>query len=704
MSLDATASNIAEQRFPAHAVTAPAEPIEPALGAVIGSELVDILIVDDEPEVLAVLKRQMQRKGYSVRTAADAQAASAELATCRPRVILLDLMMPRIDGAAFLSNLRATHSPGALPVIIVTASNQRNDMLRCLDAGANDFVTKPVDLDALVARVEVQIAVSNRFRALEQSESIDDSCAENAKEALWAWTPAGDALTASRNFAAVCKLDKAPTTLAEWLAAARPADGAALVEELDRLRAKHTREIEAVVRMDEDVARALLVRARLDEEADGERITGAVIDITVPFLRDSESLLPTRGALIDRLAELREEAGAATLIGFNADRFDELTLAHDIARGEDALRIYVWAIKRATESIGELYRTGPTEFAILVNADAPVGEIRSWARRIAAGNDFGVQIGDEQIHRISAVVGVVLASKEAPEETLFRLKLALKSAFEAGEGRVREYSDDMREIRLRHARMDSRLSVALERQSIEPLFEPMVDVDTGRWRGVEASPGWCDEELGSVPMSELFACADTMGCAFKLVESYVSKALRVGRQINEIVRRPLDLVISVPEQAAGDPGLPSLLSRLASEADFDLDHLVVQVAEDGVLYDFDACASVFRQLNDIGVRVAISEFGSGYSSLAYLCRVPAQSLKFDELMLHAALERSDARTLLGTMSRMARHLEKSVIVCGVADAEQLQIAREIGAEMVEGRLTSRVLSAEELITTLKATS
>ena len=92
------------------------------LGAHVGSEAVDILIVDDEPEVLAVLKRQMQRRGYSVRTASDAVAASYELEACYPRVILLDLMMPKIDGAAFLRTLRTHHSPGSLPTPARTIS------------------------------------------------------------------------------------------------------------------------------------------------------------------------------------------------------------------------------------------------------------------------------------------------------------------------------------------------------------------------------------------------------------------------------------------------------------------------------------------------------------------------------------------------------------------------------------------------------
>lgn len=670
----------------------------PALGVALGTEIVDILIVDDQPEVVAVLKRQMHRKGYSVRTAGDAFEASAALAACHPRVILLDLMMPNIDGAAFLKRLREEHSPGALPVIIVTASDQRTDMLRCLDAGANDFIMKPVDLDALVARVEVQISISNRFRALERGGALQLDQDVGAREAIWAWRPSVDEFLVSTNFAAVCGAEPPPQTMQDWMSGLRPADARAFLEDLDMLREGRITAIERHVicgRGD----RAVLIRATVAGDGPEERVAGAAVDVTEPFLRDKTSQLPADGALVDRLGLRRAQGRSAHLIMFDVRRFEELTLAHGIVRADDALQIYISAVNRAVQPVGELFRTGAHEFAILVKMGA--GAARTLARQIASGDEFGVQVGDGQIHRVSSAVGMVTDSIEEPAETRFRAKLALKAAVETGAGHVREYSGDLLEERLRQARIESKLSTALSRGQIDVVFEPVADAATGRWVGIETTPRWTDPKLGRVPPAELAGAADLIGRSSELLEILARRAFRAGSAINAIAPEPLFVSLNVPTACAKSQATTALVERIAREEQFDLANAVFEVDEDDILGDYDACSRVFAALNKLGARVAIDNFGSSYSCLTYLCRVPSQILKLDEAVLDAADERPDARSMLGTTSRMAKHLGKSVVLNGVAEAARMQLAREVGADMVQGALASRPVSEDELVALIR---
>jgi EAL domain-containing protein (putative c-di-GMP-specific phosphodiesterase class I)/PleD family two-component response regulator len=670
-----------------------------AFGKVAGSEPVDILIVDDQPEVLAVLKRQMQRKGYSVRTAGDACEAAEALSLCRPRVILLDLMMPRIDGATFLRNLREENSPGALPVIVVTASNQREDMLRCLDAGANDFVLKPVDLDALAARVELQVAIADRFRALESSDEIS-SKASCAREALWEWRPDLNTFGASATFPGVWGSERRPKSLEEWVAGWRLEDADAFLDKIAQLRLNPASQFELHVRKGADAERAFIVRAGLDK--DGDRVMGAIVDISEPYLRDSASKLPAFGAFADRLAARHERGKSSTVLTFEVGRFDELTLAHGIARGDDAIWVYISTVRRAAAPIGELFRLGPTEFAVLAEDSASVGAVRALAKDLAEGGKFGVQIGEDQVHRVSSSVGVVLQSVEPPDEVRFRARLALKAASEAGLGRVCEYSDELRDLRLRLARMESRLSVALERATIGVAFQPVADVESGRWLGIEAIAQWRDAELGAVPAQELAACADLIGQPLRLVEVLAHRAFAIGREINEIVPKPMFVAVNMTAAAIRDQRLATLLIKVAREEQFDLANLVVEISEDDILSSYESCVEAFGKLNNLGARVAIDDFGSSYSCLAYLCRAPCQILKLDKSVLDAARERPDARTLLGTTARMAQHLGKIVVLNGVDDPSEIQIAREVGASMVQGGFTAAPLTDRDLVETIRA--
>jgi EAL domain-containing protein (putative c-di-GMP-specific phosphodiesterase class I)/CheY-like chemotaxis protein len=677
------------------------EPVEnlddavPPLGVEIGSEIVDILAVDDQPEVLDLLKRQLERKGFSVRTAGDAFEASRELAACRPRVILLDLMMPRIDGAAFLERLRTEHSPASLPVIVLTASDLRQDMLRCLDAGANDFMLKPVDLDALIARVEVQIAVANRFRVFEESAALLSDASEWAREAVWTWRPkAGEFLT-SANFAVVCGAARKPASFEEWVSSFRLADAKDLVAGLHKLREGKIERLEAHVLCGLSNDRALLIRAGVEGRGRDERISGAVVDVTEPFLRDATSQLPAEGAFMDRLAARRAQGRSASLLVFDIRRFDELIAAHGVVGAEDALQLYLSAVRRATAPVGELFRLSATEFAVVLNPSS--GALRALAWEIAGGEKFGIQTSEGQIHRVSSAVGVVSDSLETPEETRFRARLALKAALESGIGGVREYTDELREERLRQARLEARLSVALALDAISVIFQPVADAATQRWLGIEASPRWVDPTLGQVPSRELIAAAELIGRSFELFEIMARQAFEVGGVVNRDAEEPLFVALKAPGSCAKNPALPSLVAKLAREEGVEPSDIVLEVSEDDVLGDYEACAKVFRSLNQLGVRVAIDDFGSSYSSLTYLSRVPSQILKVDEAMLEAAEERADARSLLGTTSRMAKHLGKRVVLNGVSEATQMQVAREVGADMVQGALTARPMDGDDVI-------
>jgi GGDEF domain-containing protein len=230
----------------------------------------------------------------------------------------------------------------------------------------------------------------------------------------------------------------------------RPGDARAFAADLDLLMDGKIAQVERHVILGE---RAVLIRASASGEGAQARLSGVVVDVTEPFLRDKASQLPAEGALLDRLATHRAQGHAASIVAFDVRRFDELTLAHGILRADDALQIYIAAVHRVVEPVGELFRTGALEFAVLFRSG--LGAARRLAREIASGDQFGVQIGDGQIHRVASAVGIVLDSVETPAETRFRAKLALKAAVEAGAGNVREYSEELLASRLRQARIES---------------------------------------------------------------------------------------------------------------------------------------------------------------------------------------------------------------------------------------------------------
>jgi len=147
-----------------------------------GSESASVLVVDDEPQNVLLLKDLLESKGYTVCTATDGEAGLTLALERVPDVVLLDVMMPRLNGLEVCRRLKAAQGTAMIPVLLVTALDAREDRLAGIDAGANDFITKPIDSGDLILRVRNAVTtkrlhdrVAQQFRQLQELEAVRDS-------------------------------------------------------------------------------------------------------------------------------------------------------------------------------------------------------------------------------------------------------------------------------------------------------------------------------------------------------------------------------------------------------------------------------------------------------------------------------------------------------------------------------------------------
>jgi two-component system copper resistance phosphate regulon response regulator CusR len=129
-----------------------------------------VLVVDDEPRILAFVARRLQADGFLVDTAADGAAALSAVARCRPDLIVLDLLLPRVDGLTVLKQLARTHP--TLPVVIVSARSDLPTKLRGFELGAWDYLSKPFSFDELLARIHAHLRVATTTSELVEAGAL----------------------------------------------------------------------------------------------------------------------------------------------------------------------------------------------------------------------------------------------------------------------------------------------------------------------------------------------------------------------------------------------------------------------------------------------------------------------------------------------------------------------------------------------------
>jgi diguanylate cyclase (GGDEF)-like protein len=233
---------------------------------------------------------------------------------------------------------------------------------------------------------------------------------------------------------------------------------------------------------------------------------------------------------------------------------------------------------------------------------------------------------------------------------------------------------------LRHADMDSEFSLA---------FQPLVDVGAGRTAGFEALARWTSPSLGAVSPGDFVPVAERSGLIARMSPVLLKWALV------EAARWPDDLRLSF-NLSVRDIAAPEQIERIMQiirESGVDPERLDLEVTETAVMRDFEQAERALIALKSLGVRIALDDFGAGYSSLSYVHRLPIDKLKIDASFVRGLEEGGKRPAIVKTILDLCRNLRLDCVVEGVETAEQMLLLRSLGCRVAQGYLFARPMAA-----------
>lgn len=235
------------------------------------------------------------------------------------------------------------------------------------------------------------------------------------------------------------------------------------------------------------------------------------------------------------------------------------------------------------------------------------------------------------------------------------------------------------------------LEAAIAHERIELLFQPLIDVRTGRVAGAEA--------LARSPVTRngdaLFARATAAGLGERLSRLVQRKALGCAAAWEGALKGLKVSINLLPADVSRDGYERWLLDEIAA-VDLDPARVTVEITESALLLDRAAAAERLSRLRELGVNIAVDDFGSGYANLSYLTSLPLDTLKIDKGLIAGIVGGSRDRIVVEAMLRLARELGLTVVAEGVESAAQLALLREWGCELYQGFLGAGALSHEQL--------
>jgi diguanylate cyclase (GGDEF)-like protein/PAS domain S-box-containing protein len=678
-----------------------------------------LLIVDDNEMNRDMLARRLARKGYVIGLADSARDLLPRVKEDGIDLVLLDIEMPEVSGLDALQSLRESYSPNDLPIIMVTAKNQSDDIVKALEMGANDYLTKPIDFPVALARISTQLSHKNAQEALRESEERYALAARGANDGLWDWNLMTGAVYFSPRWKAMLGFqeNEIEDRLEEWLDRIHDADRDRVKQEIDAHQKGLTPHFESEHRLlhKDGGFRWMLSRGLAVHDATGKalRMAGSQTDITERKVSDPLTGLPNRLLFIDRLGRLikhskRRKDHLFAVLFMDLDGFKMIndSLGHLV--GDQLLVGVASRLEKCLRSsdtvarLGETFtvaRLGGDEFTILLDDIKEPDDANRAAERLmkALAPPF-LLAGKEIFTSISIGIALSNTAYEEPEDMLRDADTAMYRAKSLGKARFEVFDADMRASVMARLQLETDLRRALERNEFRNFYQPIVALDSGHVVGFEALMRWQHPTRGMIGPEEFIFVAEETGLIRDLGWWSLREACRQMSTWRARSKAYMDLTMSVNVSAKQllQPHLVEEMKKLLTETALPPEALKLEITESAVMADPAAAAEMLQRIKSLGIRLAIDDFGTGYSSLSYLHRFPLDTLKIDRSFISGDGEGSEGMEIARTIMPMAKTLRLDVVAEGVETVEQVGLLRRLQCKYAQGYFFSKPLAPEEV--------
>ena len=685
-----------------------------------------VLLVDDDATTRMLTAAALANAGLDVVEAAGGKAALTEFERWLPDLVLLDVMMPDLDGFSVCRAIRSSRRGAHVPVIMLTGLEGSESIDEAYEAGATDYISKPINWTLLSHRVRYVLRAAATRQALAVSEERLVEAQRVARMGSWNWHAESARLEFSQTYPELFGVDRDRFghRLEAPLSHVHPADREALEQALQRLHHGEAYQLEYRTVWPDGSAHTLRDIAVPDLDAGGS-VAGAhgiVQDVTeqveaerrIRYLAYFDALtgLPNRHAFSEALDAMLVRAGRqgeqVVVLLLDLHRFGLLndSLGRDAA--DHVLQVVAARVREFASAVlgsGDVTddtelavaaRLGSDQFAVMLGGAQAADDKAILARvddlRAAVGAPIGVL-------RHSLVMQVSIGMARFPlhasdaESALKCAETALRQAkLDPARGAVLEYSASMRESSVSRLQLESALRSALELDvGLYMHFQPKVDLASRRVIGAEALLRWRDANLGDISPGDFVPLAEEMGLIIQLSEWVIEAVCeQVARWRDQgLPRRSVAINLSAAHFRFA--GLVDTVTGVLDRYGLDGQDIEFELTESALLGDPELASQILADLHRRQLRVAVDDFGTGYSSLAYLKRFRLNTLKIDRSFVRdMEVDRSDV-AIISSIVAMAQTLGLGLVAEGVETINQARHLMSVGCHVMQGYLFAPAL-------------
>lgn len=596
-----------------------------------------VLIVDDHPANLGILSEYLEKVGFEVWVAEDGESAIQKVEYAAPDIILLDIIMPIMDGFETCIRLKANPATRDIPVIFTSALSETIDKVKGLSYGAVDYITKPFQQEEVLVRVRLHLKLRSLAKILEDKNTL------------------------LRDF----------------------------TSELEERVEKRTAELKSALHELQQAHLELLAREKqFRYDAFHDSLTGL----------PNRAWFMNRLNQAIKLATISDDYLYAVLF-IDLDRFKVVNdcLGHLV--GDVLIKSVAERMQTCLTDTDTVARLGGDEFIIFLEKIKDVNEATAVADRIIEKLRLPFHLDGYEIFT-GASIGITLSTMayDRAIDVIRDADIAMYQAKIRGKGCYQVLTSAMRTQASERLQLETDLQKAIELKELCLYYQPIVSLYTGELLGFEALVRWNHPQRGLISPAKFIPVAEEIGAINKLGWWVLEEACRQMRfwQQQFPFTLPLAINVNISPLQLKQVNLIERMEEILRETGLSNCCLKLEITESCLLETLPHEMQILKRLKKLEIKLCIDDFGTGYSSLSNLHEFPIDILKIDRAFIKRIGMGRKNTHIIQTILTLAHNFGMNVVAEGIETPEQLETVRSLGCEWGQGYLFFQPLDSQSV--------
>ena len=668
----------------------------------------EILVVDDDKTTRRMVKAHLRKAGYDVIDADNGQAGLERFDEHSPALVLLDVMMPVMNGFETCMALRTKIADQTLQILMLTGLDDVDAVERAFQCGATDFITKPLNWPLLTQRVRFALRDRKLFIELQEKQRLLSEAQRIAKMGCSYIDLSAERVVISDEASAIMGIaDGGEISLHDFYALLPDQDRQRMQENLDQaVSGNGLYQLEHKLTLDDKQEKVILQRGEVRRENGRNIIYGTLQDITEQAKAEERILyhtyydvltsLPNRNLFERNLSDYIGEEQSCTVMFVGIDRFKAINDSLGHRSGDELLKEIAGRLAPFQQKNYRVARFGGDTFAIIVPGDDTAHhKADDIAQDILSLMEAPCVIDEHEIV-IHGSIGIALYPREANslDKLLLGADIAMNQAKDNGGNQYRYFSTEMDTNARRRLSLEEDLRRAIRNEEFELYYQPQYCALTKRIVGMEALVRWFHPKKGMISPGDFIPLAEETGLVVELGEWVLYTAARQSAVWhNEGHQLRVGVNLSAKQLILSS--VPDLVSNVIDTTHIAPNLLELEITESMAVSSFEKTRRTLDKTRSMGVKVSMDDFGTGYSSLSYLQQLPLNTLKIDRAFIKDITDDGRNGEIAKAIIALSKTLDLHIIAEGIETVGQYDYLRWHGADEIQGFYFSKPLPAAE---------